>query len=728
MGIYFFPLFLPSILIYYTQQMQIIQKIREKGAAIVIGVIALSLIGFILMDANLGLSRNAGADRAFYGKVNGKKIDAASFDTKVKLIEEQYGGRVSGAQTNMLRQNAWEQLVFEKVAETEYEKLGITFSPKELTSIVLSDDAPSTLKQAFTDKETGKYDLIKAQQWWANEAKKAKGQQRDAIENQVVQPITQQALYSKYSALIAACAYVPSWMKEQEAAEAKTFATISYVAVPYNVINDSTVKVTDEDIANYLNKHKTKYQQEGGRQVAYVAFSTNPNAADTAQTLATVNSFKEGFAADSTTQQAFVLRNNSSKKYEDVWVPKSKISGAQKDTLASLPVGVVYGPYIDGKDLVLAKKIKTRMLGDSVKCRHILIGTTDRETGAQLMADSAAKQRADSIAAAIKSGANFDELEAKFSSDKVAHKDKGVMTFDIESMQNPRQFAPEFADFLLNEKGETRKVVKTNFGWHYIEIVNIINPAPAYKIAYMAKEIVPGDETIRNANNSASKLFSEAKNIKAFDEYAAKNKLQKIESPNVIKENDYTVGNLQDARVLVRWAFEAKEGDVSEPYNIGDQVVVGVLTKIIPEGLQDAKTARPAVEALVRNIKKAEQIKAKLAGKTTLETAATAFPNITVATAGADSSLTFTASIINGIGNEPKVIGAAFNKAYESKVSEPIEGNNGVYVIKVNSTGTKTVDVPSADKTKTMAQQLSYGWFEALKKLADIKDERSKHF
>jgi peptidyl-prolyl cis-trans isomerase D len=111
-----------------------------------------------------------------------------------------------------------------------------------------------------------------------------------------------------------------------------------------------------------------------------------------------------------------------------------------------------------------------------------------------------------------------------------------------------------------------------------------------------------------------------------------------------------------------------------------------------------------------------------------LETAATAYPNIAVATAGADSTIVFSASIINGIGNEPKVIGAAFNKAYQSKVSEPIEGNNGVYVIKVNSTGTKAVDVSAADKTKSMAQQLGYGWFEALKKMADIKDERSKHF
>ena len=244
----------------------------------------------------------------------------------------------------------------------------------------------------------------------------------------------------------------------------------------------------------------------------------------------------------------------------------------------------------------------------------------------------------------------------------------------------------------------------------------------------MAKDIAAGDETIRTATNNASKLSVEARNLKAFDDYVAKNKLQKTEAPELVKESDYRVGELQDARQLVRWAFDAKEGDVSEPLTMNDQFVVGVVTKIVPEGLPDAKSARPQVEVQVRNSKKAELIKAKLTAAPTLESATAAYPGLQVVAAGADSSIVFSASIINGIGNEPKVIGASFNKAYQTKASEPIEGNNGVYVLKVNSLGTKNVDAPAVDKTKTMAQQLGYGWYEGLKKLADIKDERSKNY
>ena len=131
-------------------------------------------------------------------------------------------------------------------------------------------------------------------------------------------------------------------------------------------------------------------------------------------------------------------------------------------------------------------------------------------------------------------------------------------------------------------------------------------------------------------------------------------------------------------------------------------------------------------------MKKAALIAEKLSKATTLEASAAIYKQ-PVGTAGADSTLTFSSQIINGLGNEPKVIGAAFNKELQSKISEPISGTNGVYVIKVNSIGNMPPEpsgnlvMQSAQQTKGLLQQLS-GWFESLKKTADIKDNRSKQF
>jgi len=705
--------------------MQIIQKIREKGAAIVIAVIALSLIGFILMDANLGMSRNAASGRASIGEINGKPVETFEFEKTVKGLEAKYNGQMN---SNMLRQSAWDQLIFEHVMEGEYEKLGLGFSPKELTSIILSDDAPQELKQAFSDPATGAYDLAKAQQWWAA-AKKFKGEQKEAVETQVVEPVRMQSMLSKYRSLIAASAYYPSWMKEKDAAESKAFSVISYVNVPYNVINDSLVKVSDQDIMDYISKRKSIYKQDGGRQIAYVSFSTSPNAADTAKTLESLVSLKAPFAAD-TNAKAFVSRNMSNRPFQDAYTVKSKLPAAQKDSLAQLSTGSIYGPYLEGGDFVLAKMLGSRQLADSVKCRHILISTqVDQQTGAPKISDSAAKKRIDSIQLAISTGADFNEMVVKYSDDAGSKEKKGEYDFSSSQFST---LAREFSETIFYGNAGDKKVVKTLFGYHYIEVLSQKNFETAYQIAYLSKEISASEETINEASAKASRLSAEARNLKALDEYVKKNGLQKIDPQVTVKEADYAVGALQDARQLIRWAFEAKEGEVSEPFSVGnDQFVVGAVTRIVPEGLPDAKTARPQVEYAVRNQKKAEMIKAKLTATPTLESAAAAY-NVSTGTAGADSSLVFSASIINGIGDEPKVVGAAFNTAFQSKPSGPIAGNNGVYVVKVNSIGSKPADAADVlernakEKARSLAQQVGFSWYEALRKSAEIKDERGK--
>ena len=151
------------------------------------------------------------------------------------------------------------------------------------------------------------------------------------------------------------------------------------------------------------------------------------------------------------------------------------------------------------------------------------------------------------------------------------------------------------------------------------------------------------------------------------------------------------------------------------------------------EGVPDAKTARPMVEPIIKNQKKAAEIKKKLNNPSTLEAAAGVY-NLQVLNSGADSTLTFDVQLINGIGNEPRVAGASFNKAYQAKVSPPIAGNTGVFVIKVNSISAKnpvSAQVLSQQKSAELnkMQQGALGQsFASLKKMASIKDNRSKFF
>lgn len=715
--------------------MSIIQTIRDKGTAIVIGVISLSLIGFLLMDARSGAAKGVfGGNAKSIGSVNGDDIEIDEFNSKVKTAEQQY----QGSNRDQIMQNVWDQMTGEKIVTEQFDKLGITFTPQELSSIILSEDAPQQLKQAFSDPQTGQYDIDKARQWLKDTKKSKNEEQREAISSQVIEPLRLSSLYTKYTAMIAGSVYIPAWMTAKENDDNKLFANISYVAVPYSDISDSAITVTGSDIDAYINKHKLTYKQEAGRMLSYVSFSSAPNVKDSIVTKATILALRNNFATD-TNPKAFVSRNISAINYFDGYVLKSKIQVPFKDSIIALEDGSIFGPYLDGSNYVLAKKISTKIMPDSIKCRHILIGTTDPQTGQPLMEDSVAKQKIDSVETAINAGANFDSLEARYSTDKEAHKDNGVMTFDLAGIQG-ENFAKEFGDFLLNEKGETKKVIKTQFGWHYIEILEKKHPEPAFKIAYLAKEIVPSEETINAANVAATKVSGMARDEKSFDKYIKENGLNKISLPNVIKESDYTVGGLQDARPIVKWAFGAKEGEVSdEPFALKDQFVVAVVSKKIAAGSPDEITARPMVETIVRNQKKAEEIRKKLNNPSTLESAAGIYKKA-VLSSGADSTLTFNAFIINGVGNEPKVAGASFNKAYQKTVSPPIEGNTGVFIIKINSINSKPTDPPeiaSRIKSTQMMELIQGGQqrqgvlgssFNALKKMADIKDQRSKFF
>jgi peptidyl-prolyl cis-trans isomerase D len=83
-----------------------------------------------------------------------------------------------------------------------------------------------------------------------------------------------------------------------------------------------------------------------------------------------------------------------------------------------------------------------------------------------------------------------------------------------------------------------------------------------------------------------------------------------------------------------------------------------------------------------------------------------------------------------GAGYEPKVVGTAFAVA-ANKVSSPIEGNSGVYVV-VNKVTTKAPSLKKHDEyvAKLKQQVASYSGrvVGALRNEADIQDNRAEFY
>jgi peptidyl-prolyl cis-trans isomerase D len=719
--------------------MSVIQKIRDKYARIAVVAIALALLGFIAMDAFTGKSQLFGASRSnTIGSVNGKTIRVDDFNKNFQLeeqnVQQQSQGMLSGsALTERAMENLWGREISKALLAGEVNKLGITVTEKELNnSILYGNNPPADLRQQFTNQETGEYDAQALAQQLREIKKNGRKEQKDQI-NAYLDQLILARKEEKYTSLLRNSINVPKWILEKQNADNNQQSRISYVRQSYTEIPDSSVKVTDQEIADYISKHKSEYKQEESRSIAYVAFSALPNAADSASAKAELDGLKSGFAA-ATDADAYISKYGTSVTTTgSMFVGKSEMQMAMKDTLQKLSVGAVFGPYVDAGSMALAKMLEIKTLGDSIKCRHILIGTTDRN-GQPLMEDSVAKQKADSIDRAIRAGANLDTLETRYTTDQAAHKDKGVMTFPTLEMQNMMQdgkFAKEFGDYLLNGKPGDKKVVKTSFGYHFIEILEFIKPEPFYKIAYLFKPIVPSPETDQKAQSDASHFAGEINNEKTFNEVFEKKWKPLGYNKGLaydIAPNSYQVMGLGYDRGFVKDVYNADRGEILQPVKVNDNYVVAVVTDVYEKGTQSPAKARMMIEPTLRNKKKAELIKAKIGSYKTLEEVATKLGK-QIETA---DSVRLNASN-PGIGFEPKVIGAAISLQNNGKViTDPIEGSGGVYVVKVENITAVAETGANVDERRKMMidqakRQMPYP-LQALREAASIKDNRAKFY
>jgi len=702
--------------------MSVIQTIRDKGGWIMITLIALALIAFVLQDRGLA-GRGGGifGNTSTLGKVNGVIIDKTEFDKELTFTEKMYGQQ-AGSREQLIG-GVWSQEVDKIINQQEYDKLGLSVGDKELSD-VLFDPNLSPLKREFTDPKTGEFKVADAKNAFAQIKKSKNVEQVDMINKVYLEPTVQQTLRQKYAALLQGAAYAPKWLIEKTQADNGAVAAISYVGVPYASIVDSTIKLTEDDILTYAKKHHREFDRdEESRTISYVGFTTTPSSADSAATLKQINDLKAEFAA---TQDAktYLAKVGSEMQFYDSYFSKGKMQQANKDSITALSIGKTYGPYLDASNYTIAKMISVKQWPDSVKVRHILIATADPRSGQQLKPDTVGKKLVDSIELAIKGGANFDTLCARYSEDPGSKDKGGVYDYFPQG-----QMVGAFNDFAFDKPVGTKGVVKTEYGYHYIEILGQKNPQPAYKVAYLSKAIIASNETVAAAQTAASQFAATSKNKKAFDENALKLNKQPLPSGD-IKAMDFSVTGIgagNDARKLVRWVYDGSAGDISEPFELADKYVVAVITSVNKPGLPSLATLRPLVEAQVRNEKKAKQIIDTKFKGATLEAIAT---STATAVQKVDSVL-FSNPFIPGIGMELKVVGAAFNPSLKGKVSEPIAGNGGVYAVRVENITEKAAgsDANAVKQSILQAQKMAaYRSGDALKKAATIKDNRAKFY
>ncbi|MGH2553808.1 MAG: peptidylprolyl isomerase, partial [Chitinophagaceae bacterium] len=719
--------------------MSIIQDIREKYARISVIAIALALIGFILTDYFSGKNRSSGNGRAnSVGSVNGRAIDVKEFSKSVDQSES--GLKQQGYPESMARQQAinqaWDQHVNRILLGNEFDKLGMRIGKRERGDILYGPNAPEDIKKAGTDEKTGQYDPLRARQQVDQmmKNKQVAQTQKDQFKDYVDQ-LELQRKSEKYAAMLTNSNNYPRWYIEKQTADNSLLGSISIVKAFYTDSSfvDSTIKITDKEIADYINKHKDDYKQEESRSINYISFSAAPTAEDSVKIMNQTQLLKPEF--DTINDISTFLARNGNPEQKNTYSLPADIPAEVKDSIVRANKSKSYGPYLNGGSYSLARLVETKMLPDSVKCRHVLVST---DTNAGGYEDSVAAKMIDSIKNAINGGASWAEMVQKYNPLSDGSKPKNdEMTFPssqiMEGMESGN-FAKEFGQFVLFDgKPGEKKAVKTSFGWHFIEILSFIKPQLHYKVAYLNQEIIASQQTDDDAQQAAINFAGSCNDQKSFDaEYEKTLKPKGINKgigPN-IKRNDAQVPGLGFSRNFVRNIYSARQGEVLKPERVGDSYVVAVITEALKEGTQSVAKSRTSIEPLIRNKKKAEMLKQKIGKITTLEAAAASIgKTIDVV----DSIRMKTGNPRANFGYEPLVNGATFNPDNKGKVvPEALVGINGVYVIKVENVSATSAETGSVEEQRKQkyqqTKQSGSNLIEALKKAATIKDKRSETY
>jgi peptidyl-prolyl cis-trans isomerase D len=719
--------------------MSIIQQIRERAAWLVFGLIALSLIGFLLMDARSRLF-NSSSRPTELGVIDGQKIQYDDFERQVSSQEDRYkaqGYPVNDAMQQNIRDEVWKEMVEDAVLSKDYDALGLDVGDKEISDMLVGADAIPDIKRAFTDPKTGIFDAQRAAAqinslrslYKAGPRKGANADNRQyeaarSFFEESIPQILKLRLREKFTSLLANSSYVPKWMIEKMNADNSQQADISFVNTPYFTIPDSAAKVTDAEIQDYINQHPSQFKQEESRSIAYVTFDAGPNSADSSRLRQQLTDLKGDFQK-STDATAFLARVGTEMPFADTYIGKNRIQVPGKDSIFALPKGGVFGPYLDAGNYNLAKLIDIKTLPDSVHARHILVATYDPQTQQTVMDDSTAHRKIDSIRMLIeKGGQRFDSVAAQLSDDRGSKAKGGDLGYFT-----PDGMVKEFGDFAATHKPGEKGIVKSNFGFHYIEVLDQKNFEPAYKIAYLSRKIEPSTETDQAVSGMASQFAGESRDPKGFEDNLQKDHYQRLLAPD-ITPSENSIPGLGPNRQLIRWIYDAQIGNISEPFAVGDKYVVALVTEINNAGPMNVNKARSMIEPLLRNRKKAEQITKKLGSPASLDAASTASGQPIL---HADSLL-FSASTIPNAGQEPKIVGAAFDKEFGGKpATPPIAGNGGVYVLRVEKVS--ALSNPNADlqqqrfmQEQQQRSQISYRLVDVLRKLANVKDNRGKFF
>ena len=713
--------------------MAVLGKIRSRGM-ILIGIIGLGLLAFIAEEAFRSCEATRNNQRQQVGEVYGEKISVQEFQRMVdeysEAIKMQQGQEnLNDEQLNQVKDMVWNSYVQNKLVEKEANELGLTVTDQEMQNILNQGTNPMLMQTPFVNQQTGRFDASSLKKFLA-EYKNSKttnpqmAQQYESIYKYwtfVEKQLRTQLLAQKYQSLLAHCFVSNSVEAKMAFKEENEESQIQLAAFPYTSIEDSKVQVSESDLKAKYDELKPRFKQYvESRDVKYVDILVEPSAADK-------NALKKQFAeytktlTEAADPSEVVRRSTSLVSYLGLPVDKEAYPGDVAMRLDSMAVGSVYGPFENAQDntLNLIKLVAKVQLPDSVEYRQIQVGGATPE---------AANKTADSIYAALNSGADFEALAKKYGQ-------TGEKTWMTTSQY---QMAPSLdkdtKDYInsLNTMGVNElKNIKLPQGNIIVQVLNRKGMVTKYQAAVVKRTIDFSKETYRAAYNKFSSFVSANQTAADVEKNAAKSGYRVQEAKEITTSQHYLAG-IHSTREALKWLFDAKQGDVSPLYECGDNnhLLLVVLDRINPVGYRSLNDpqVKEMVKAEVIRDKKAEQIVAKLNGVTSIAAAKTKGGVVTPV-----NQVTFASPVfLTATGaSEPALSGAVAATAKGAFSKTPVKGNAGVYMFQVTGRSMRPVKFDAKEieqRLRQRAMQYAGNFMNQLYINAKVVDNRYLFF
>ncbi len=634
--------------------MSLIEKIRNRQGLLMV-MIGIGMLGFLVpYDAVMAMF--GGGANPEVGEVGGTTITAMEYQSEVQ------NRRRLGFSGETLADEVWKDLTEGAVLSDGIAALGLTVTDDEYQELLFGTGSSDYLSRAFFSNAQNK------QYWQQNFSAMLSTPEGRASFMEYKNLISDKRIREKYDALLTAGVYTNTLEGKYDHMAANKKVEFDYVLVTYASIPDSTVDLSDRQVRSYYNAHKSdaEYRQKAGRDVTFARIKVQATAEDAAAINTALTTTKNAWATAANDTAFFAEQGMN---YAERSLRRSETeTNATEAGFFDAEVGTVVGPYRMGNMYRIAKVQGFTQSPDSASCRHILLMPKNQGDEAEM---AELKDRADSLLRVIRRGGNFEALAAEYSDDP-GSKDKGGF---YDFFPRGRMVAP-FENFCFDNAPGSAGVVETQYGYHVIRVEEHTAPVERVSVAIIEQAVEPSSETVRNAYQSASEFAIGVTDREAFMAKAGEAGFATNMATDVAR-NAKSIAGLRSATELVSWAWNAAEGDVSNPILADNAYVVAFLDRVKEEGEPRFEHVESEMRAGAIEEAKAEMLVEKMQGS---DLASIAEQNGAQARNSGKIALKFPTVRGAGAKSEPVVVGTAAGAEIGS-VQGPIVGENGVWVI-----------------------------------------------